>query len=49
MINTGIFPDMIKIVKIISIYKKDDETQLTNYRPISLLPHDIKNIRKSHI
>ncbi len=38
MINTGIFLDKLKIGKIIPIFKKDDETQFTNYRPISLLP-----------
>ncbi len=38
MINTGIFPDKLKIAKIIPFLKKDDESQLTNYRPIYLLP-----------
>ncbi len=38
MINTRIFPDKLKIAKIIPIFKKDDETQFTNYRPISHLP-----------
>ena len=38
MLCTGIFPDNLKIAKVNPVFKKDDDTQFTNYRPISLLP-----------
>ena len=35
---TGIFPDKLKIAKIVSIYKSDDKLLVNKYRPISVLP-----------
>ena len=37
-LETGIFPEMLKIAKIKPLYKKDDSSCFNNYRPISLLP-----------
>jgi len=35
--ETEIFPDNLKIAKVIPAYKKDDACMASNYRPISLL------------
>ena len=37
MLNTGIFPDNLKITKVIPLFKKDDDKSFSNYRPISIL------------
>ena len=37
-INTGIFPDRFKLGKLIPIYKTGNKTDLSNYRPITILP-----------
>ena len=34
---SGIFPNKLKIAKVIALYKKDSRDNPTNYRPISLL------------
>ena len=35
---TGIFPDDLKIAKVIPLHKKNDPSKMDNYRPVSLLP-----------
>ena len=37
-IKTGIYPDKLKVAKVVPIFKKEDKLQLKNYRPISALP-----------
>ena len=38
MFANSIFPEAKKIAKVIPIYKSDERKQITNYRPISILP-----------
>ena len=35
--DTGSFPDMLKIAKVVPIFKKNDPSSFDNYRPISML------------
>ena len=37
LLQQGIFPENLKIAKVSTIYNKDEEFLLTNYRPISVL------------
>ena len=39
MLATGIFPTRLKFSEIKPLFKKRDETNLSNYRPISLLTY----------
>lgn len=38
-LQSSIFPNQIKVAKVIPIYKNSNKHQFSNYRPISLLPH----------
>ena len=46
MLRVGIVPDLVKILKVVPVYKKDDNTNFSNYRPISLLPSMSKIFEK---
>ena len=46
MLNTGIFPDALKISKVSPLFKKDNDKLFSNYRPISSLPSISKLFEK---
>ena len=44
--KTGVFPDSLKIAKVIPIHKKDSKLVVSNYRPISILSNLDKILEK---
>ena len=47
-IERGVFPQKMKIAIAIPVHNKDDTEDCINYRPISLLPHISKLLKKSY-
>jgi hypothetical protein len=45
-IQLGSFPDKMKIAKVCPIFKTDDKCEVSNYRPISVLPMFSKILEK---
>ena len=41
--STGVFPTILKVVRVVPLYKKDFKLHFLNYRPVSLL-FNIENI-----
>ena len=37
-LNTGIFPDRMKVAKVTPIFKQGEKSSISNYRPLSVLP-----------
>ena len=46
LIETGIFPDDLKVSCISPIHKGENKTECSNYRPISVIPVDAKVFEK---
>ena len=45
-IESGFFPDLLKIAKVTPVFKKNNPHEITNYRPISILPSISKILEK---
>ena len=45
-LKNGIFPDKLKVAKVLPVFKSEDPQYFVNYRPISLLPNFSKIFEK---
>ena len=43
---TGVFPSVLKTVKVVPVFKKDSKLDYSNYHPISMLSHIEKILEK---
>ena len=50
-IEKGVFPDDLKIARVTPIYKGEDSSDVSNYRPTSVLPcfSKIQNTRAHNV
>ena len=48
-IQTVVFPDHLKYAIVKPLFKNGDRSNISNYRPISLLPVFFKDIRKDYV
>ena len=46
LIETGTFPDSLKLVDITPVFKQEDPLNKTNYGPVSVLPTVLKLFEK---
>ena len=46
LFKLGIFPDCLKIAKVLPVYKSGEKSELCNYRPISILSSISKVLEK---
>ena len=46
-LSTGIFPNSLKLAKVVPIYKGGDKTNVANYRPIHILSLISKVLEKN--
>ena len=45
-VTTGIVPINMKIARVTPVFKVDDRTEMSNYRPNSILPLFLKILKK---
>ena len=43
---TGVFPSVLKTVKVVPVFIKDSKLDFSKYHPISLLPNTEKKLEK---
>ena len=46
---TSVVPDDLKSARVVLLFKKNDNTETGNYRPVSILNNSVKGFRKSYI